>query len=213
MNVLKGLFVTLEGPDGSGKSTITRLIGDYLKNKDIDFITTREPGGTSIGEEIRKVILNKKNTSMGAETEALLYAASRAQHVHEKIIPALEDEKLVLCERFLLSSLAYQGIGRNLGVERVKDINDFALKGIYPDLILFFHVDPEQTLKRKTFRKKADRLEIEGNEFHRSVYEGYLKLLELYPKNIKVIDATKTVEEVLNQCIIEIEELLNKGEA
>ena len=116
---MRGHFITLEGPDGSGKSTILKLIENYLGDKGIEFITTREPGGTNIGEKIRHIILDNNNTNMGGETEALLYAAARAQHVHEKIIPALEDGKLVICDRFTLSSLAYQGVGRDLGIERV----------------------------------------------------------------------------------------------
>lgn len=207
---MRGLFITLEGPDGSGKSTIIKLLGDYLKDKGIEFIMTREPGGTLIGEEIRNIVLDEKNTQMGFETEALLYAAARGQHVHEKILPSLEAGKLVLCERFMLSSLAYQGVGRGLGIEKVKAINDFAIRGIYPDLILFFHVDPELTLERKTGELGGDRLEQEGNDFHRNVYEGYMELLNMYPKNIKVIDATKSIKEVLKQSIIEVEALLTK---
>lgn len=209
---MKGLFITLEGPDGSGKSTIIKLIGDYLSNKGMDFIMTREPGGTSIGEDIRHIVLDNENTQMGKETEALLYAASRAQHVHEKIKPALEDGKLVLCDRFVLSSLAYQGVGRNLGIESVKKINDFALGGLYPDLILFFHIDPEITLKRKTKDSSGDRLEKEGNEFHNRVYNGYMELLKLYPDNIKIIDASQSKEEVLKSSIEKIEELIHLKE-
>lgn len=207
---MKGLFITLEGPDGSGKSTIIKRIGKYLKEKDMEFILTREPGGTLIGEEIRDIILDEKNKSMGDETEALLYAASRAQHIHEKILPALEDGKLVLCDRFLLSSLAYQGVGRDLGIERVKAINDFAIRGVYPDLILFFHIDPELTLKRKTSHLGGDRLEQEGAVFHRKVYNGYMELLEKYPENVVVIDARKSIEEVLDMSIKEIEKLLKR---
>lgn len=207
---MKGLFITLEGPDGSGKSTIIKLIGNYLKEKGIEFILTREPGGTPIGEEIRTIILDEKNTNMGAETEALLYAASRGQHIHEKILPALENGKIVLSDRFLLSSLAYQGVGRGLGIDRVKAINDFAIRDIYPDLILFFHIDPEITLKRKTINLGGDRLEQEGTGFHRKVYDGYMELLDKYPKNIKIINARKSVEEVLADSIKEIEKLLNK---
>lgn len=207
---MRGLFITLEGPDGSGKSTIIKLLGDYLKDKGIEFIMTREPGGTLIGEEIRNIVLDEKNTQMGFETEALLYAAARGQHVHEKILPSLEAGKLVLCERFMLSSLAYQGVGRGLGIEKVKAINDFAIRGVYPDLILFFHVDPELTLERKTGELGGDRLEQEGNDFHRNVYEGYMELLNMYPQKIKVIDATKSIEEVLKQSIIEVEALLTK---
>lgn len=207
---MRGFFIALEGPDGSGKSTIIKLIGNYLKDKGIEFVMTREPGGTLIGEEIRHIILDEKNTNMGAETEALLYAAARGQHIHEKILPSLEEGKLVLCDRFVLSSLAYQGVGRDLGIENVKAINDFAIKGVYPDLILFFHVDPEVTLERKTENQGGDRLEQEGNDFHRKVYEGYMELLKLYPKNIKVIDATKSIEEVFEQSIKEVEDLLTK---
>lgn len=209
---MKGLFITLEGPDGSGKSTIIKLLGDYFSNKGIDFIITREPGGTSISEDIRHIILDNKNTHMGGQTEALLYAASRAQHVHEKIAPALEEGKLVLCDRFVLSSLAYQGVGRNLGIESVKRINDFALGGLYPDLILFFHIDPEITLKRKTKGSSGDRLEKEGTDFHNRVYNGYMELLKLYPERIKIVDASQSVEEVFKSSIEKIEELIHLKE-
>lgn len=207
---LKGLFVTIEGPDGSGKSTIIKGLREYLRKNNIDFISTREPGGTPISEKIRSIILDNENKTMGSETEALLYAASRAQHIHEKIKPALKSGKLVLCDRFLLSSLAYQGVGRGLGIDPVKKINDFAIGDLYPDLILFFHIDPELTLKRKTLRDGGDRLEQEGAGFHNKVYQGYMELLKLYPKNIKVIDARKSIEEVLEASIKEIEDLLNK---
>lgn len=207
---MSGFFITLEGPDGSGKSTIIKLIGNYLKELGIEFIMTREPGGTPIGEEIRHIILDNKNTNMGAETEALLYAAARGQHIHEKIVPALEEGKLVLCDRFVLSSLAYQGVGRGLGIEKVKAINDFAIRGIEPDLVLFFHVDPEITLQRKTNIFGGDRLEQEGNEFHRTVYDGYMDLIKMYPKNVKIIDASKSIDEVFKQSIREVENLLTK---
>ena len=149
---------------------------------------------------------------MGGETEALLYAASRAQHVHEKILPALDAGKLVLCDRFVLSSLAYQGVGRGLGIDSVKRINDFALSGLYPDLILFFHIDPEITLKRKTNGTDGDRLEKEGNDFHNRVYNGYMELLKIYPDNIRIIDASQTIEKVLEDSIVKIEELLRLKE-
>lgn len=205
---MSGLFIALEGPDGSGKSTITKLLEDYFKVKNIDYITTREPGGTHIGEDIRDLILDTKNTAMSPETEALLYAASRGQHIHEKISPAIKEGKVVLCDRFVLSSLAYQGVGRGLGIQEVKAINDFAIKDVYPDLILFFHIDPEVTLKRKTTKHGGDRLEKEGNDFHNKVYNGYMELIKIYPKNIKIIDARKPIQEVLSQSIREIENLL-----
>lgn len=207
---MKGLFITLEGPDGSGKSTLIKGLTKHFKNKGIEFISTREPGGTPISEKIRSIVLDDKNTSMGGETEALLYAASRAQHIHETIKPALDEGKVVLCDRFLLSSLAYQGVGRELGIDRVKMINEFGIKGINPDLILFLHIDSENTLQRKTSYKGGDRLEQEGIEFHKKVYKGYMELLELYPENIKIIDATKSIKEVLLASIQEIENILNR---
>ncbi len=202
-----GKFITLEGPDGSGKSTFIRLISEYMESKGISFIVTREPGGTPIGEKIRDIILDNENINMGSETEALLYAAGRSQHIHEKIIPALKEGKIVISDRFLLSSLAYQGVGRGLGIENVKMINDFGLRGIQPDLILFFHIDPEITLERKT-TQGGDRLEKEGNDFHRKVYEGYRELIEKYPENICRIDARKSVEEVFQQGLSEIKKIL-----
>lgn len=208
---MKGIFIALEGPDGSGKSTIMKKITDYFKDKDIEFIGTREPGGTEIGEKIRKTILDKENTAMVAETEALLYAASRSQHIHEKIFPALNEGKVVVCERFILSSLSYQGVGRNLGIEEVKNINDFAIKGVRPDLTLFFDVDPILTLNRKTKGEGGDRLEKEGVDFHKVVYNGYMELIKMYPENVKIIDASKNVDEVFNQSINYIEEALKKG--
>ncbi len=206
---MKGLFIALEGPDGSGKSTITKLLADYMQKKNIPHIITREPGGTEIGEEIRELILNNKNTHMSEETEALLYAASRSQHISEKIKPSLDKGKVVVCDRFVLSSLAYQGKGRGLGIEKVKMINDFAIGDVYPDLILFFDVDPSTTLKRKTKNANVDRLELEGENFHKNVYQGYRESLKMYPKNIKIIDASQSIEEVLNEVIVEIEHLLD----
>jgi dTMP kinase len=208
---MRGLFITLEGPDGSGKSTMIGLIGQYLKEQGIDHVITREPGGTAIGEKIRGIIIDRENINMGPETEALLFAASRAQHVHEKILPSVEEGKVVVCDRFLLSSLAYQGVGRGLGIQEVKAVNEFGLRGMTPDLILFFHVDPEVTLLRKT-KEGGDRLEEEGGAFHREVYEGYMTLLEMYPDNVVVIDAEKSVEEVYTQTIAALAEVLKSKE-
>ena len=210
---MKGIFITLEGPDGSGKSTIMKRITEYFESKGIKFIATREPGGTQIGEDIREIILDRRNKNMAAETEALLYAASRSQHIHEKIVPALNTGSIVLCERFILSSLAYQGIGRNLGIDEIEMVNDFAIRGIRPDLTLFFHIDPSLSLDRKTKGMEGDRLEKEGTDFHKKVYKGYLKLLNRYPEDIKLIDANRSVEEVFKQSIYYIEKALkNRGE-
>ena len=208
---MSGLFITLEGPDGSGKSTMIGLIGQYLKEQGIEHVITREPGGTTIGEKIRGIIIDRENINMGPETEALLFAASRAQHVHEKILPAVEEGKVVVCDRFLLSSLAYQGVGRGLGIQEVRAVNEFGLRGMTPDLILFFHVDPEVTLLRKT-KEGGDRLEEEGGVFHREVYEGYMTLLRMYPDNVVVIDAEKSVEEVYAQTITALTEVLKSKE-
>ena len=145
---------------------------------------------------------------MSYQTEALLYAASRGQHIHEKILPALKDGKVVLCDRFILSSLAYQGVGRGLGIEEVKAINDFGIGDVYPDLTLFFHIDPKKTLERKFGDGKTDRLENLGDEFHEKVYNGYIKLLDKYPENIKIIDANGSIEEVLAESIGEIEKII-----
>jgi len=209
---LNGIFIALEGPDGSGKSTIMKKIVEYLEANGIEFIGTREPGGTKIGENIRGIILDEENKHMAAETEALLYAASRSQHIYEKILPALNRGKVVICERFILSSLAYQGIARGLGVDQVRSINDFAIKGIRPHLTLFFDVDPEKTLERKVGKKRGDRLEQEGVDFHKKVYNGYKELLKGYTDAIKVIDATQDIGSVFNQCIYHIENVLKYKE-
>lgn len=204
---MKGKFITLEGPDGSGKSTILNLLSQYLTGENIPHISTREPGGTKIGEDIRDIIISNDNENMAAETEALLFAASRGQHVQEKIKPALAEGKHVLCDRFLLSSLAYQGVGRNLGIDKVKYINEFGIKGLTPDLVLFFHVNPEVTLLRKT-SNGGDRLEKEGKDYHNRVYNGYMELIKLFPENVKIIDASKSIDEVLEQSIVEINKIL-----
>lgn len=204
---MRGKFITLEGPDGSGKSTILSLLEKYLKDRNIPHIITREPGGTKIGEAIRDITLSNDNGNMAPETEALLFAAARGQHVQELINPTLKAGKHVICDRFLLSSLAYQGVGRDLGIDGVLNINEFGIKGLKPDLILFFHIDPEITLIRKT-SNGGDRLEKEGKIFHNRVYNGYMELLKLFPDNIKLIDATRSIEEVLEQSIVEINKVL-----
>lgn len=194
------MFITFEGPDGSGKSTIIKKVYDFLIEKGFDVIKTREPGGSPIAEKIRELILDTENTKMSYRAEALLYAASRAQHLEETILPALNDNKIVLCDRFLLSSLAYQGVGRDLGIEDVRKVNEFAINGLMPDFVLFFDVDPIITLKRKSSLDTADRLEKEDNYFHRRVYNGYKEILNS-EKNIEIIDATDSVDGVFNQCL------------
>lgn len=192
-----GLFITFEGPDGCGKTSIINLIKEYYKDNE-KIIFTREPGGTKISEEIRELILSNDNINMSPRTEALLYAASRAQHIDELVKPNLEKGNIVISDRFVLSSLAYQGGGRKLGVENVKRINDFAINGVNPDVIIFFYVDPLTTLKRKSLSEDADRLELSGDDFHSRVYDTYMELLEEMKddKVLRKVDATKSMEEV-----------------
>ncbi len=192
-----GLFITFEGPDGCGKTSIINLIKEYYKNNE-KIIFTREPGGTKISEKIREIILSNEYDNMSPRTEALLYSASRAQHIDELVKPNLEKGNVVISDRFVLSSLAYQGGGRELGVENVKKINDFAIDGINPDMIIFFYVDPLTTLKRKSLNENADRLELSGDDFHSRVYDTYMELLEDLKDNeiLRKVDATKSMDEV-----------------
>ncbi len=208
---MSGLFITLEGPDGSGKSTISRMLVSYLREKDFKVTLTREPGGTDISEDIRHIILDNNNTEMKSTTEALLYAASRAQHVGEKIIPAMKADRVVVCDRFVLSSLVYQGKARGLGVDNIKRLNEFATTGLEPDLILFFDIDPEVALKRKTRRSKGDRLEREAIDFHRDVYKGYKSLLNMYGDRVAMIDAENSKKNVFEQ-VKKVVDNLTKGE-
>ena len=206
-----GLFITFEGPDGCGKTSIINLIKEYYKdNKKIIF--TREPGGTEISEKIRELILSNDNKNMSPRTEALLYSASRAQHIDELVRPNLEKGNVVISDRFVLSSLAYQGGGRELGVENVKKINDFAIDGVNPDLIIFFYVDPLTTLKRKSLSENADRLELSGDDFHCRVYDTYMELLDELKdeKVLRKVDATKSMEEVFDNVKNIIDEKLEE---
>ena len=156
---MRGKFITIEGTDGSGKSTQIELLMDYLRKKGADVIFTREPGGTQISEKIREIILDVDNSEMTGITEALLYAAARSQHVEEKIIPALEAGKIIICDRFVDSSIAYQGAARGLGAEKIMGINEAALHGIMPDMTLFFDLSPEKGILRKKNERALDRLE------------------------------------------------------
>ena len=206
-----GLFITFEGPDGCGKTSIINLIKEYYKNNE-KIIFTREPGGTEISEKIRELILSNDNENMSPRTEALLYSASRAQHIDELVRPNLEKGNVVISDRFVLSSLAYQGGGRELGVENVKKINDFAIDGVNPDLIIFFYVDPLTTLKRKSLSENADRLELSGDDFHCRVYDTYMELLDELKdeKVLRKVDATKSMEEVFDNVKNIIDEKLEE---
>ena len=196
----KGFFITFEGPDGSGKTTVTKLVVDKLIEQGYEVVLTREPGGIEIAEQIRNVILDSKNTKMDGKTEALLYAASRRQHLVEKVIPAINNNKIVICDRFVDSSLAYQGYARNLGFEDVLKINDFAIGDLYPDLTIYLDVDEETGLKRVNSRnEKKDRLDSESSAFHHKVVEGYKEVVKRFQDRIKVVDASKNIEDVVNE--------------
>ena len=193
------MFITFEGPEGSGKTSVANEVARLLLAKGYDVLYTREPGGTPIAEEIRSIILDKKNTALDARAEALLYAASRRQHLVEKVWPALKAGKIVICDRFLDSSLAYQGAARQIGVDNVLNINLFATEGIYPDLTLLFDITPEKGLERIAINKKREvnRLDLETISFHRSVREAFLDLAKKYRERYVVIDASRSLPEVV----------------
>lgn len=193
------MFITFEGPDGSGKSSVIKKVYEDFTQKGYSIILTREPGGTPISEKIRDIILDNNNINLDARTEALLYAASRRQHLVEKIWPALKEGKIVLCDRFLDSSLAYQGGGRHLGIDNVLNINLFATENTYPDVTFFFDVSPEIGLTRVSHDKKriADRLDKETEGFHDTAYESFKEIVKRYPKRFYVIDASKSLDEVV----------------
>ncbi len=179
---MRGKFITFEGCEGSGKSTQLRLLSEYLDKLGVDYILTREPGGSEIAEQIRNIILNGKNTAMCDECEALLYAAARVQHLKEKIAPALDKGKLVICDRYVDSSLAYQGYARGLGREYIENINSLALERFAPDLTVFLDISPAEAFKRKHGADPDDRMEQLGLEFHTRVYNGYKALMEIAPR-------------------------------
>ena len=197
------IFITLEGPDGSGKTTIAKMIVETLEQKGYEVVFTREPGGISISEQIRDIILNKENTEMDGRTEALLYAASRRQHIAQKIIPALKENKIVICDRFLDSSLAYQGVGRGIGIDEVLSINQFAIDDTMPSLTIYFDISPEVGIQRINANKnrEVNRLDLEKMSFHSLVRSGYLEVVKRFPERVKKIDASLSVEEVYNSAI------------
>ena len=205
----KGLFITIEGPDGSGKSTQLKKLCSFLKKRRADFVFTREPGGTAVGERIREIVLDKNHPEMDDLTEAMLYAAQRTQHVREMILPALMEGKIVICDRFVDSSLVYQGYARGLG-EDVKTINDMAIKGAVPDITFLIMVDPE-TGRRRMKERDMDRLEQLAEDFHERVYEGYMKLAEKEPNRFFIVDGSLSPNEVFEKIKEKLVKLL--GEA
>lgn len=205
---MKGKFITFEGGEGSGKSTQAKIVCDMLKSHYVNFIRTREPGGTIISEKIRELVLNKEYDQMTHETEILLFAASRAQLVNEVIKPALEEGKLVVCDRFVDSSFVYQGLTNDDNLDKVIWANKYVMENCMPDVTLYFDIDPEIAFARKNGADKADRIETKGMNFHKKVREGFLKLSKMFPERIKVIDASKSLEEVTAQ-IFEVLRAMN----
>jgi len=200
---VQGHFITVEGGEGSGKTTVLEIVYQELRALGYNVLVTREPGGIPIAENIREIILNPSNTQMEKRTEALLYAAARRQHLIEVIAPALKRGDIVLCDRFIDSSLVYQGHARGIGMKEVMSINNFAIGDLYPELTMFFDIKPEQGLARiaKNKDREKNRLDLEELTFHQKVYEGYHILLNKYPERIKRIDASKAINEVVSDTL------------
>ena len=192
------MFITLEGPEGSGKTTAVEAAVKRLQELGYEIVRTREPGGTPIAEQIRNVILDKNNTAMDGRTEALLYAASRRQHLVEKVWPALKEGKIVICDRYLDSSLAYQGGARGLGVDEILNVNLFATENTWPDLTLLFDIKPEVGLARinANSNREVNRLDLEKIDFHNKVRQSFLDLAKRFPERYVIIDASQSREEV-----------------
>lgn len=195
---MRGLFITFEGPDGSGKSTQITRLKEYLSSKGYDVLLVREPGGTRISEQIRSIILDTENKDMDPICEAMLYAASRAQLTHQVVIPALEEGRMVIADRFVDSSIVYQGYARGLGEEMVGTINSYATGGIVPDITFLINIPSEVGITRKNNQQKLDRLEEEDISFHKKVHEGYNRLKA---KNSRIveIDGTKSIVEIAGE--------------
>ena len=197
------MFITIEGPEGSGKSTATETVINKLRELGYDVLKTREPGGTPISEQIRNVILDKDNKAMDGRTEALLDAAARRQHLVESVWPAVKEGKIVICDRYIDSSLAYQGGARGLGIDNIVDINMFATDNTWPDLTLLFDIPPEIGLERISLNKnrEVNRLDLETLEFHKKVRQTFLDLAEKYSERFVIIDASKSREEVAQDAL------------
>ena len=207
---MNGKLIVFEGPDGSGKTTILKNINKKLINLGYPIMLVREPGGTFISEQIREIIIDNNNTEMNSKTECLLFAASRAQLVEEKIKPALNRGEIILCDRFVLSSLLYQGVGRGLGINEVKKINDFATGFIKPDLTIFFNIYYKTALMIKRANFKADRLESEDFDFHKKIFDAYIDLAKKYKEDIKQVDASLSIDQVSENVLKLIEDLLEE---
>ena len=204
---LKGKAISFEGGEGAGKSTVITMLETYLKEQGgLDVIKTREPGGSEIAEQIREVIVDKKNTKIAPETECLLYTAARAQLMNEKIFPLLKEDKTLIFDRFADSTYVYQGMARELGVEKVMELTKFATKGWMPDITFVLDIDPKIGLERiRKNNRETNRLDDEPLDFHYKIREGYLKLHEKFPERIYVIDANQTPDRILQDILTILE--------
>lgn len=207
-----GLFISFEGIDGCGKSRQAQLLAAYLQQQGHKVLLTREPGGCPVAEKIREVLLDPRNTAITPRTEALLYAAARAQHVEEVIRPALAAGTIVICDRYLDSSLAYQGSGRQLGYDTVEQVNTFATGGLLPDITFFLDVGPEEALQRRHARTTTDRLESAGMEFQKQLYHEYIRLQESHPTRIRRINASGSKQETQQKIRSELGDFLRERE-
>lgn len=206
----EGIFITFEGNDGSGKTTISTKIFETLQNKGYPVLYTREPGGIEIAEQIRSIILDPNNTEMDERTEALLYAASRRQHLVEKVLPALQEGKIVLCDRFIDSSLAYQGVGRGIGMEEIFNMNEFAIEGHMPDATIFLSVSLKTGMQRVNQRGNLDRMDQESMEFHEKVAKGYECVKIRYADRMIIIDAEQEMDQVYEEALMQVERLIQR---
>jgi len=199
VHLKKGIFISFEGGEGSGKTTMIALIKQSLEESRIKTLVTREPGGIAISEQIRGILLDSNNGLMDGRTEALLYAAARRQHLVERVVPALESGFVVLCDRFIDSSLAYQGYARGIGIAEVLSVNSFAIDHVMPQLTFYFDVDPQVGLERikGNISREINRLDLESIDFHQKVREGYKVVCAMYPERIVAVDANRSVDEVL----------------
>ena len=202
----RGKFITFEGCDGCGKSTQLRLLSEYLTKNGIPHIFTREPGGGKISEAIREILLSGKNMEMTDECEALLYAASRVQHLADRVEPALSEGKLVICDRYVESSFADQACARGLGMDFIKKINAFALEKYLPDVTVFIDLTPEEAFLRKHGVDQNDRLELAGAEFHKRVYEGYKAVAAAEPNRVACVDGRQTPAEIFSDVLKVLQE-------
>ena len=207
-----GLFITIEGPEGSGKTTVAKKVVETLQNEGYKVLYTREPGGVGIAEKIRDIILDVNNTNLDPRSEALLYAASRRQHLVEKVLPALNNGYIVICDRFVDSSLAYQGHARKIGIDEIYDINTFAIDTHWPDITILLDIEPEIGLQRimKNRQDEVNRLDLEGLNFHNLVHEGYQIIKEKYASRITLVDGNQTPEVVFDSVYKLIKDKINE---